>query len=86
MMKRMHPFEKVMHKDPSASPLIPTIPEISPVDPLPVLRYGFPGTGSVKAMVFNTLTVDSRKGLINSTFILMVDSFFPTPPSFIGQT
>jgi hypothetical protein len=67
----------VIQRDPSASPVLPTIPETSPVDPEPVLMQAFPGTGSTRAMVLRTETVDSKKGLTNSAFKFIVLPFSP---------
>jgi hypothetical protein len=60
---------KVKHKEPSASPVIPTIAETSPTTDASFLRYGVPGTGWTDAMVVNTVIVDSKNGLINSAFM-----------------
>jgi hypothetical protein len=69
-MCRMHSLEKDRLKDPSLSPAIPTIPEMSPVEILPFLIKGFPGTRSTEDIVLITETVASKKELIISTFIV----------------
>jgi hypothetical protein len=69
-MCRMHSLEKDRLKDPSLSPAIPTIPEMSPVEILPLLIKGFPGARSTEDIVLITETVASKKELIISTFIV----------------
>src|SRR6266705_6983642 len=67
---KMAASEKLTASEPFMSPVRPTMPVMSPCDTgvLP-LRKGLPTCGSVKAIVCNTLTAASRKGLMNATFI-----------------
>jgi hypothetical protein len=69
-MYRMHSLEKDRLKDPSLSPAIPTIPEISPVEILPFLIKGFPGAKSTEDIILITETVASKNELTISTFIV----------------
>jgi hypothetical protein len=47
----------------SSFPVIPSIPETSPVEELPFLIKGYPGMGSKKAMVLRTQMLTPGKDL-----------------------
>jgi hypothetical protein len=66
----MHFSLKLKARDPFAEPVIPIIPETSPMAFSLFFKKGFPAFGSTKAIVFNTVMVPSKKGLIKSAFMM----------------
>jgi len=76
---RIAPLLKLSATEPTAAPVRPMMPETSPCATLSLFRYGFPARGSTKAIVLITLTVPSKKGLMNLTFM---SSFLPAIESY----
>src|SRR5512139_2901275 len=66
---QMHFSEKLSARDPTASPVIPMMPETSPEAVSSFFTEGFPGTASRKAIFFKTSRVPFRKGLMYLTSI-----------------